>query len=378
METRKETTEDMESFQQFYEASRQRLSKLIASRNRKIVKEPNPLLKPFQEYFADLNEGGKMLRGVLVNLGYKIAGGKNVSDSDSLAAAFEIFQTAVLIHDDIIDRADLRRGKKTVQRRYEESLRDRKIQMVSGSETYASLASSAALCTGDLGLFYSNIEIARNYQDHPKVGKLIAYFDQVIIDTIRGELLDVVLPYEIQDPHFSENEKSALLEKSVMEIYHLKTAYYSVIGPLHLGMLLGDLPDSNMKELDGFCDDLGIAFQIKDDILGIYADEERTGKDAGSDISEFKQTILYQYVMSKGGAEKTELLKLYGKEDLTARDLKDVQDLFRTSGAYEYANEKMEQCFMSANRKLEGMQFLKEEDRSILRGFIGYLRTRKK
>lgn len=373
-----DTTEDIQAFQQFYRTSRQRLSELLASRNREIEKEPNPLLRPFRTAFADLNEGGKMLRGVLVNLGYKIAGGRDVSESDSLAAAFEIFQTAVLVHDDIIDRADLRRGKKTVQKRYEESLERRNIRMVSGSETYASLSSSAALCTGDLGLFYSNIEIAKHYEQHPKVGTLIAYFDQVILDTIRGELLDVVLPYEIQDSQFSEEEKNALLEKSVMEIYHLKTAYYSVIGPLHLGMLLGDLQDENMKALDSFCDDLGIAFQIKDDILGIYADEKNTGKDAGSDVSEFKQTILYQYVISKGGTEKSELLKLYGKEDLTADELKRVQDIFRISGAYEYANRKMEQCFERAERKLSEMHFLKDEDRSILRGLISYLRTRTK
>lgn len=373
-----DTTGDILAFREFYETSKGRISALLAARNKELKKEPNALIRPFQEAFADLNQGGKMLRGVLVNLGYKIAGGVDISESDSLAAAFEIFQTGVLIHDDIIDRADLRRGKKTVQRRYEERLRSRQIRMVSRSETPQSLAASAALCVGDLGLFYSNLEIAENYRDHPNVGTLITYFDQVVIDTIRGELLDVVLPYEIQDAKRSETEKNDLLEKSVQEIYHLKTAYYSVIGPLHLGMLLGDLSDEKMEELDSFCNDLGIAFQIKDDILGIYADETKTGKDAGSDVSEFKQTILYQYVVVHGGKAREELLELYGKENLTQAELQKVQTIFRESGAYDYANGEMEACFSSAKRKLDKMTFLNGEDQSILRGLIGYLRTRKK
>lgn len=373
-----DTTGDVLAFREFYETSKTRISALMDARNRKFKKEPNPLIRPFQEAFADLNQGGKMLRGVLVNLGYKIAGGVDISESDSLAAAFEIFQTGVLIHDDIIDRADLRRGKKTVQKRYEDQLRNRQIRMVSRSETPQSLASSAALCVGDLGLFYSNLEIAENYQDHPNVGGLITYFDRVVIDTIRGELLDVVLPYEIQDAKRSESEKNDLLEKSVQEIYHLKTAYYSVIGPLHLGMLLGDLSDEKMEQLDNFCNDLGIAFQIKDDILGIYADEKKTGKDAGSDVSEFKQTILYQYVVVHGGKFREELLELYGKENLTQVELQKVQTIFRESGAYDYANGEMEACFSSAKRKLDNMTFLNGEDQSILRGLIQYLRTRNK
>lgn len=373
-----DTTGDILAFREFYETSKGRISALLAARNKELKKEPNALIRPFQEAFADLNQGGKMLRGVLVNLGYKIAGGVDISESDSLAAAFEIFQTGVLIHDDIIDRADLRRGKKTVQRRYEERLRSRQIRMVSRSETPQSLASSAALCVGDLGLFYSNLEIAENYRDHPNVGTLITYFDQVVIDTIRGELLDVVLPYEIQDAKRSETEKNDLLEKSVQEIYHLKTAFYSVIGPLHLGMLLGDLSDEKMEQLDSFCNDLGIAFQIKDDILGIYADETKTGKDAGSDVSEFKQTILYQYVAVHGGKTREELLELYGKENLTQAELQKVQTIFRESGAYDYANGEMEACFSSAKRKLDKMTFLNGEDQSILRGLIGYLRTRKR
>ncbi len=366
------------AFSAFYEASKTRLTKKIDAYNESVARDGNPLIQPFQKEFARMNQGGKCLRGMLVNLGYQIAGGADVAFSDDLAIAFELFQTAVLIHDDVIDKADTRRDQMTIHKAYQKRLAERSIRMVSASESAESLSMSAAICAGDLGLFYSNYQLAQHYRNHPHLGDLILYFDQVIIDTIRGELLDVILPYELQDAVYSEEERGALLERSVMEIYHLKTAFYSVIGPLHLGMILGGMPEEQMKQLDEICDDLGIAFQIKDDILGIFADAEETGKDAGSDISEFKQTILYQYVMNHVPTHKDALLRYYGREHLSSRDRKAVQDLFYGSGAYGYAVDTMEQCFKRASRKLKSLDCLDEDSRAILSGFISYLRDRTK
>ncbi len=366
------------AFQNFYKNSLANLQKKTEEYNLQIQQEPNAILRPFQVEFARMNEGGKMLRGMLVNLGYKIAGGEDIPYSDDLALAFELFQTAVLIHDDIIDKADTRRDKPTIHKEYERSLVKRSIKMVSSQETESSLGASAALCVGDLGLFYANRQVAEHYKDNPKLAELILYFDQIILDTIRGELLDVVLPYELQDPSLSEQEKQELLTKSVFEIYHLKTAFYSVIGPLHLGMLLGDLPKAEMDILDEICDDLGIAFQIKDDILGVFSGEEETGKDAGSDVAEFKQTILYMYVMTKAPEYASRLEKLYGREDLTPEMLVEVQELFKASGAYRYAVDTMEECFERAEEKMHFLKHVDQESLQILQGFISYLRERTK
>ncbi len=375
MEKQNETAGN--AFQTFYRASLKRLTEKNEAYNETIRQEQNPVLRPFQYDFTRMNEGGKCLRGMLVNLGAVIAG-REAEESDVLALAFELFQTAVLIHDDVIDKAELRRGNVTIHRRYEESLRDRGIRMVSGSESYASLGASAAICAGDLGLFYSNLILAEHYTGHPKLGQLITYFDKVIIDTIRGELLDVVLPYELQDSSLDEEEQNALLESSVMEIYRLKTAQYSIIGPLHLGMLLGDRTEEEMSELDSVCEDLGIAFQIKDDLLGVFGDPDTIGKDLGSDISEYKQTILYMYVMTKAPSFRTDLETYYGKEALSADDIRRVQEIFRLSGAERYAQDTMETCFRRAGEKLKNIAFMDENTRLILTGFMEYLRNRTK
>ena len=362
--------EDLNLFLSFYKESTARLTKAAKAYNRSLKKDPNPIIKTFREDLADLNEGGKMLRGMLVGLGYSLAGGKDLKESDPLSLAFEIFQTGILIHDDIIDNAETRRGKLTVQHRYEHRLRVRNIEMLAEVDGPRDVARSAALCTGDLGLFCSNLYLAESYRNHSSLGDLLCYFDNIVIDTIRGELLDVVLPYELQDSSYDEEQKKKLLENSVKDIYHLKTSRYSVIGPLHLGMMLGGMDEDQMKAVDRFADEIGIAYQIMDDILGIYADAGYLGKDVGSDIAEFKQTILWMYVRTTDPEATEELLKYYGKKRVTKKDIEAVRRIFRETGALDYARGAMEACYERARRKLKRMKFLSPEQKAVLNGFI--------
>ena len=380
----KKIAKELAAFSAFYSDSLNRLTKKTNAYNKVMRKEPNPIIRPFREDLADLNTGGKMLRGMLVNLGYQIAvhmngeAACNAAESDMLALAFEIFQTGVLVHDDIIDNAGTRRGKITVHRRYEHRLNVRETKMVAAGEKPGNLAKSAAICVGDLGIYYANKQIVDNYAQNEHLAALIGYFDDIVIQTIRGELLDVVLPYEIQDDKYSPEEKKKLLEKSIWDIYYLKTAGYSVIGPLHLGMILGGADEKQMKALDRVAEDIGIAYQIMDDILGVFADPEKLGKDVGSDITEFKQTILYMYVCTMKPEYEEELLQIYGKKRISDAELDEVQRIFRESGALAYAREMLGDCFERAEKRLARIKGMSREDKAILRGFITYCKGRRK
>ena len=380
----KKIAKELAAFSAFYSDSLNRLTKKTNAYNKVMRKEPNPIIRPFREDLADLNTGGKMLRGMLVNLGYQIAvhmngeAACNAAESDMLALAFEIFQTGVLVHDDIIDNAGTRRGKITVHRRYEHRLNVRETKMVAAGEKPGNLAKSAAICVGDLGIYYANKQIVDNYAQNEHLAALIGYFDDIVIQTIRGELLDVVLPYEIQDDKYSPEEKKKLLEKSIWDIYYLKTAGYSVIGPLHLGMILGAADEKQMKALDRVAEDIGIAYQIMDDILGVFADPEKLGKDVGSDITEFKQTILYMYVCTMKPEYEEELLQIYGKKRISDAELDEVQRIFRESGALAYAREMLGDCFERAEKRLARIKGMSKEDKAILRGFITYCKGRRK
>ena len=380
----KKIAKELAAFSAFYSDSLNRLTKKTNAYNKVMRKEPNPIIRPFREDLADLNTGGKMLRGMLVNLGYQIAvhmngeAACNAAESDMLALAFEIFQTGVLVHDDIIDNAGTRRGKITVHRRYEHRLNVRETKMVAAGEKPGNLAKSAAICVGDLGIYYANKQIVDYYAQNEHLAALIGYFDDIVLQTIRGELLDVVLPYEIQDDKYSPEEKKKLLEKSIWDIYYLKTAGYSVIGPLHLGMILGGADEKQMKALDRVAGDIGIAYQIMDDILGVFADPEKLGKDVGSDITEFKQTILYMYVCTMKPEYEEELLQIYGKKRISDAELDEVQRIFRESGALAYAQEMLGDCFERAEKRLARIKGMSKEDKAILRGFITYCKGRRK
>lgn len=375
---------NLETFRKFYEETYKRLEKKTHAYNRSLKKDDNPIIRPFMEDLADLNQGGKMLRGMLVVFGYQIAkharGASDIdlSISDALAQTFEMFQTGVLVHDDVIDNAAQRRGKITVHRRYEHRLDVRDIRMVSGIERPQEIAKSVGICVGDLGIYYANKLLADSYGSDPALGQLISYFDDIVIQTIRGELLDVVLPYEIQDPGIGEEERAKLLEKSIYDIYFLKTAGYSVIGPLHLGMILGGAEPKEMAALDRCARDIGIAYQIMDDILGVFADPKILGKDVGSDVAEYKQTILYMYVRTMKPEFAEELLQYYGKKHVTSRDIEQVQRIFEKSGALAYARSVLADHFESAERKISRMKFMDAEDKKILRGFISYCKGRRK
>ena len=370
-----------DAFARFYKENARRLAKEIGRRNRKMTKDKNPIIASMLRDVADLNSGGKLLRGVLVLLGYRIA--RNITSgettdtsyADGAAIAFELFQTGVLIHDDIIDNADTRRGKTTIQRRYEKRLSERKL-----AEGAAALKTgeSAAICAGDYGLYMANLTLAEAYAGDPCLAELIRYFDTVILDTIRGELLDVMLPVEISDPALDPAEAAALRRESILTIYRLKTAQYSVVGPLHLGMILGGAPKKALKDLDVFAENLGIAFQIKDDILGVFADADVLGKDVGSDIEEKKQTYLSMYVENECPAHAAALAEYYGKPGAGAETVEKVRAIFRESGALKFAEDEMEKLFFAAEKKLTGMKDLLPEDKAVLTGLIAYMRGRKK
>ena len=192
------------------------------------------------------------------------------------------------------------------------------------------------------------------------------------INTIQGEVIDVILPFE--EKNFCSNEDD--LVDSITEIYRLKTAWYTVIGPLCLGMILAGGADENIKKMECFAESLGIAFQIKDDILGIYADEDNIGKNVGSDITEFKQTLLYAYIRNQK-EYFSDLLRYYGKENLTYEDVKAIRDLFSKSGALAYAEHEMNRYFELAIKGLKSIKFIPEEKETILFGLIWYLKLRK-
>ena len=356
------------SFMIFFKNSRERLSGKMQNFNREICNQSEKRIAENISEFTRMNCNGKFIRGALVNLGYSILK-SDIEYSDDLALAFEIYQTAILISDDVIDHASLRRNQPTIPVHY---INDWETKGIEIKRNAYDVANSMAICAGGLGMCYANQRVAEAYSRSDNLGFLLKYFNQVIIKTIQGEVIDVLLPYEEQNFRSDEDD----LVDLITEIYRLKTAWYTVIGPLCLGMILAGGADEDIKKIEGFAENLGIAFQIKDDILGIYADEDNLGKNIGADITEFKQTLLYAYIRNQK-EYFSNLLQYYGNENLTYEDVKAIRDLFSKSGALGYAEQEMNRYFKLAIESLKSMKFIPEEKETILFGLIWYLKLRK-
>ena len=348
----------MNKFIEFYQMVKPQIKDRILDFNNEIKKEKNTIIKDNIEAFCLLNESGKMVRGTLTTLGYYFFN-NDFTYALPLACAYEVFETSILVHDDIIDNDLLRRNQKTIT-----AFNDDKY----GNFKNKHFSESIAICMGDYGIHKANELIINHYGKDKNFSKLFKTYNDIVIDTIRGELIDVITPFEEKNSLFKYD-----VEKNVMEIYTLKTAWYSIVGPIILGMILANSKDNMLNEIIDFALPLGIAFQIQDDLLGIYAESQTIGKKAGNDIREFKQTLLYAY--TKNTPYYKDLLKEYGKENY---NLDKVQKIFEECGAKDYCIKRMNELYVESTIKLSNIKWLSDTHRKILIDLIEYLKNREK
>jgi geranylgeranyl diphosphate synthase type I len=349
----------------------EKISERIHSYNGVLLKDNNPLFQNIVEQFVAIaaSEKAKYIRGCLIALGYKITQAQDTDYDYSidLAAAYELFQTSILVHDDVFDNAGRRRDVTTVHEKI-------KSFYSAGHENHKELiafnASSLAVCMGDLGFYFINERILNTYRKDKQLAGVLSYFNKLVMTTIKGEMLDIALPLEerLNIPH-KEN-----IEDYVFEIDTLKTAEYTTIGPLCLGLTLGGAERQYLEKFEELLKYLGIAFQIKDDWLNIYGTPEQ-GKPLANDISEFKMTLFYSEVC-KNEKMKRKLLKYYGRENLSAEDVAAVKEIFEESGAKEKAERTIAEHIEKCRDLLRKITFKNEDDKDILFGFILFLELR--
>ena len=299
---------NIEMFNAFYKMIKSEIISYLKEYNESLVQDKTNYLKENLELLKNLNSDGKLIRGFLIALGYKMLK-DDIKYSYHLSLAYELFQTSILIHDDIIDNDNLRRGKDTIH-----FANFKKYKSLNEPDTKKA-SESIGICIGDYGYFKVNEIIIKYYQKDPNFAKIFNYYNDIVLKTIEGELIDVILAFE------GKYKEIKNLDENIMLIYKLKTAFYTIIGPLNLGFILGGIEDEKLEEIKNFGEKVGIAFQIQDDILGIYSD---MGKVIGSDIKEFKQTILYSFTM-KNEKYKNELLKYYGKENINEVEINETR-----------------------------------------------------
>lgn len=285
----------------------------------------------------DFTRGGKRIRPVLLWWGYQLAtgGGRRLGDgTDSTrsalaeaAASLELLHAAALIHDDVIDHSDTRRGEPALHRRFES------LHAALGYQGEAEpFGVAAAIVIGDICLALSEEMYETACDALSGSATAQALRAQMRRDVMVGQFLDVraeVIP--LDDDRISER---------AWEVLSFKSAKYSVEQPLLLGAALGGASDEQLAALSRFGLPLGQAFQLRDDVLGIFGDPAATGKPAGDDIREGKRTVLIAESLRRMPAERREILAArLGVSDLSDAEVAETVTMLAEAGGLAAVEE---------------------------------------
>ncbi|QDW63580.1 polyprenyl synthetase family protein [Oerskovia sp. KBS0722] len=284
---------------------------------------------PLAEATAALLTGGKRLRAAFCYWSWRAHGG-HVDDGRRTAAvrtgaALELFQAAALFHDDVMDNSDTRRGRPAAHRAFASHHR---AAGWSGSDVQ--YGSSSAILLGDLCLIASQAEIRAGLVDLPEDVALRTrtLFDDMQTEVTVGQYLDVLAQAVPWGTDLDADEARA------RAVIRSKSARYSVEHPLALGAALAGAPAEALAAVPSYGLPLGEAFQLRDDVLGVYGDPSVTGKPAGDDLREGKRTVLVSRALRTATPTQSAfLLESLGNPDLDQDAVENLRGLLVETGA---------------------------------------------
>ncbi len=281
--------------------------------------------------------GGKRIRPIMMLYGYKAAGGQDDKALLRAAISIELIHSFLLMHDDVIDQDEIRHNTPTLH-----AFAARGIKRLHPAYDADHYGKSAAIVIGDVLYALGNKALfTSDFPPHVLIDVLTVMQD-IVADTGVGEMQDV--NFETQ---------TDLTEKGIMSMYERKTARYTFEGPLRMGAVLAGDGSFMSDDIVSYTTSLGRAFQLQDDLLGVFGDQKKTGKSVGSDIAEGKMTVLMLHAYNHADqSNKKQLLQLVGKSDISAEEVCVVQDLLKRVGSYDYVRDYAQREVVSARAAL--------------------------
>jgi geranylgeranyl diphosphate synthase type II len=269
------------------------------------------------------SDGGKRFRPMLVIHTHNQLGGTNYDAAVDVAAAFELLHTAFLVHDDLIDHDLMRRGIPNLAGREADRAR-----AAGATDTVANhWGESSAILAGDLLIHYAQSMVARI--DAPRIQRfaLLDLLDDSVFITAAGELADVALSAGLVASELPQ----------VLAMSSHKTASYSFSGPLKAGAILAGATGHVLDALHEYGELVGTAFQLRDDLLGVFGDEKVTGKSNLNDLRENKITPLIAYARTT--PSWSSVSHLMGKPTLDPDEGDLLRGMLELCGARKYVEE---------------------------------------
>ena len=277
-------------------------------------------LSPVSEALtAFLLDSGKRLRPLFAYAGFTAAGGSLEKPVVRAMAALELLQACALIHDDLMDGSDTRRGKPSIHRHFES------IHVQDELDGFApQYGLSAAVLLGDLALVWSDQMINSAGLTTEQFARVFPYYNEMRVELMAGQFLDI----------HEQTQKSTSVDRS-MKIARYKSGKYTIERPLHLGAAMTTSASPEVfAALSAYGLPLGEAFQLRDDLLGVFGDPSVTGKPAGDDLREGKRTVLIAMTNDRQSEAQREIArKHFGKPDLDAQGVEILREIIEATGA---------------------------------------------
>lgn len=278
-------------------------------------------------YISILARGGKRLRGALTMHAYYMAGGKDEQLAIRAARAIEMIHAYLLIVDDIADRSQTRRGGLAAHELLKEYHQKQKLH---GNDEH--FGSSQAMHAALFGAHKAMEEVALLPMKNEQKVEMFKHLNNTLGTTIAGQISDI----------YNEAVRE-VSEEDVRQVLTWKTAYYSFVNPLQFGILLAGKDMKDFAWLKDYALHIGLAFQITDDILGIFADESESGKSTLDDLREGKVTLLVANTLKKANEKaKKQFLASFGKDNINREEQQEIKAIMQSSEALKDTKETAE------------------------------------
>ncbi|MCA1712028.1 MAG: polyprenyl synthetase family protein [Actinobacteria bacterium] len=308
-------------------------------------------LGPLQDALgAFLLDGGKRLRPAFCYWGFRGAGG---SDSDAVvtaAASLELLQACALIHDDVMDGSDTRRGQPAMHRRFAALHR--------GEDWHGdpeAFGLSAAVLLGDLCLIWADELLNTSGMPADALLRAQPVYDEMRVELMAGQYLDLL-----------EQALGGGTVESALRVARYKSAKYTIEKPLHMGAALAGAPQEVLDGYSGYGLPLGEAFQLRDDVLGVFGDPATTGKPAGDDLREGKRTALVAMALGNATPAQTALVRRHlGDPHLSETGVAELRQIICESGALDRVEQLIGELMDKALAALQAAP-VEAEARTVL------------
>jgi geranylgeranyl diphosphate synthase type I len=317
-----------------------------------LLADVSPDLEPLIQAVTELLRGGKRLRPAFCYWGWRGAGGEATDAAVAAATSLELLQACALIHDDVMDGSDTRRGLPAAHRRF--ATLHRGSGWLGSPEGFGV---GAAILLGDLCLSWADELLMSCGLSAEQVLRGKPIYDIMRTELMAGQYLDLL-----------EQAMGGGSAERAMRVVRFKSAKYTIERPLHLGAALAGAPEDIHVAYSGYGLPLGEAFQLRDDVLGVFGDPAQTGKPAGDDLREGKRTVLIATALDAASAAQQSVIRQHlGDPTLDSAGVDALREVITDTGALAHVEALIDALLDQALASLTRVD-LAEPAREILTG----------